>query len=80
MLKLNLILMRFVFFQRHTVSTTVIPVEPEAGTPWWVWLVAGIAGILLLAAISYCLYKVVPQLSQLIEGLALIDNIDAETI
>lgn len=45
-------------FQSQTVTTTVIPSEPgEVGTPWWVWLLAAIAGILLLAAITYCLYK-----------------------
>jgi hypothetical protein len=45
-------------FQSEKVTTTVIPSEPgEVGTPWWVWLLAAIAGIILLAAITYCLYK-----------------------
>jgi hypothetical protein len=45
--------------QSHTVTTTVIPSSPgEVGTPWWVWLLAALAGILLLALITYCLYKV----------------------
>ena len=45
--------------QSEKVTTTVIPSEPgEVGTPWWVWLLAAIAGIILLAAITYCLYKV----------------------
>lgn len=45
-------------FQSHSVTTTVIPSEPgEAGIPWWVWLLAALGGILLLALITYCLYK-----------------------
>ena len=41
------------------MTTTVIPSEPgEAGIPWWVWLLAALGGILLLALITYCLYKV----------------------
>jgi len=45
-------------FQSHAVTTTVIPSEPgEAGIPWWVWLLAALGGILLLALITYCLYK-----------------------
>ena len=41
------------------VTTTVIPSEPgEAGIPWWVWILAALGGILVLAAITYCLYKV----------------------
>jgi hypothetical protein len=40
------------------VTTTVIPSEPgEAGIPWWVWILAALGGILVLAAITYCLYK-----------------------
>merc|ERR1740137_4157 len=45
-------------FQSHSVTTTVIPSEPgEKGIPWWVWLLAALGGILLLALITYCLYK-----------------------
>merc|ERR1719193_2555449 len=45
-------------FQTASVTTTVIPSEPgEVGTPWWVWLLAALAGILVLATITYCLYK-----------------------
>ena len=41
------------------MTTTVIPSEPgEAGIPWWVWLLAALGGILVLAFITYCLYKV----------------------
>ena len=41
------------------VTTTVIPSEPgEAGIPWWVWILAALGGILVLAVITYCLYKV----------------------
>ena len=29
------------------------------GIPWWVWFLAAIGGCLLLALITYCLYKVV---------------------
>lgn len=48
----------YLAFQSHTVTTTVIPSEPgEVGTPWWVWLLAALAGILLLALITYALYK-----------------------
>ena len=37
----------------------MIPSEPgEAGIPWWVWILAALGGILVLAAITYCLYKV----------------------
>jgi hypothetical protein len=44
--------------QSHRITTTVIPSEPgEAGIPWWVWFLAAIGGILLLALITYCLYK-----------------------
>ena len=47
------------FFKTHVVTTTVIPSEPgEAGIPWWVWILAALGGILVLAAITYCLYKV----------------------
>ena len=28
------------------------------GIPWWVWLLAALGGCLLLALITYCLYKV----------------------
>lgn len=45
-------------FQTHVVTTTVIPSEPgEAGIPWWVWILAVLGGILVLAFITYCLYK-----------------------
>jgi len=45
-------------FQSHSVTTTVIPSEPgELGIPWWVWLLAAVGGALLLALITYCLYK-----------------------
>ena len=45
--------------QTHVVTTTVIPSEPgEAGIPWWVWILAALGGILVLAVITYCLYKV----------------------
>lgn len=45
-------------FQSHSVHTIVIPSEPgEAGIPWWVWLLAALGGILLLALITYCLYR-----------------------
>jgi len=45
-------------FQSHSVTTTVIPSEPgEMGIPWWVWLLAALGGCLLLALITYCLYK-----------------------
>lgn len=44
--------------QSHSVTTTVIPSEPgEVGIPWWVWLLAALGGCLLLALITYCLYK-----------------------
>ncbi len=58
----NTLKMNFSSFpvQSHTVTTTVIPSSPgEMGTPWWVWLLAALAGILLLALITYCLYKVI---------------------
>jgi len=49
---------RHLAFQTHVVTTTVIPSEPgEAGIPWWVWLLAALGGILVLACITYCLYK-----------------------
>jgi len=49
---------RHLAFQTHVVTTTVIPSEPgEAGIPWWVWILAALGGILVLAAITYCLYK-----------------------
>jgi len=45
-------------FQSHSVTTTVIPSEPgEKGIPWWVWLLAALGGLMLLALITYCLYK-----------------------
>jgi hypothetical protein len=54
------------------VTTTVIPSEPgEVGIPWWVWLLAALGGILLLALITYCLYKVLPDISDVSLTLAL---------
>lgn len=48
----------FMAHQSQSVTTTVIPSEPlERGIPWWVWFLAAIGGILLLALIAYCLYK-----------------------
>jgi len=45
-------------FQSEVVTTTVIPTEPgEAGTPWWVWLLAILLGLTVLGALTYCLYK-----------------------
>jgi len=44
--------------QTHSVNTIVIPSEPgEAGIPWWVWFLAALGGVLLLALITYCLYR-----------------------
>ena len=41
------------------VTTEVFPSEMgEATIPWWVWLLAALGGLLLLALIVYCLYKV----------------------
>jgi RsiW-degrading membrane proteinase PrsW (M82 family) len=41
------------------VTTEVFPSEMgEAPIPWWVWVLAALGGLLLLALISYCLYKV----------------------
>ena len=49
--------------QSHSVTTVVIPSEPgEVGIPWWVWLLAALGGCLLLALITYCLYKVTASL------------------
>ena len=49
----------FLMVQSQSVTTTVIPSEPgEAGTPWWVWLLAILLGLIVLAAIAYCMYKV----------------------
>ena len=46
-------------FQSHQVTTEVFPSEMgEAPIPWWVWLLAALGGLLLLALICYCLYKV----------------------
>ena len=43
--------------QSHSVTTTVIPSEPEElGIPWQVCFLAAIGGCLLLALITYCLY------------------------
>jgi len=43
----------------HQVTTEVFPSEMgEAPIPWWVWLLAALGGLLLLALICYCLYKV----------------------
>ncbi len=45
--------------QTHQVTTEVFPSEMgEAPIPWWVWLLAALGGLLLLALICYCLYKV----------------------
>ena len=45
--------------QTHQVTTEVFPSEMSDGTiPWWVWLLAAIFGLLLLALIIFCLYKV----------------------
>ena len=45
--------------QSHSITTTVIPSEAEEmGIPWQVWIFAAIGGCLLLALITYCLYKV----------------------
>ena len=46
-------------FQTHQVTTEVFTSEMSDGTiPWWVWLLAAIFGLLLLALIIFCLYKV----------------------
>lgn len=46
-------------WQTHQVTTEVFPSEMSDGTiPWWVWLLAAIFGLLLLALIIFCLYKV----------------------
>jgi len=48
----------FLAHQSQSVTTTVIPNEPlERGIPWWVWLLAALGGILVLALIAYLLYK-----------------------
>lgn len=40
------------------VTTEVFPSDMgEASIPWWVWLLAALGGLLLLALIVYCLYK-----------------------
>lgn len=40
------------------VTTEVFPSDMgEATIPWWVWLLAALGGLLLLALIVYCLYK-----------------------
>jgi integrin alpha 8 len=47
-----------VSYQTHQVTTEVFPSElAEGSIPWWVWLLAALGGILLLALIIYCLYK-----------------------
>ena len=46
-------------FQTQQVTTEVFPSEMGEGSiPWWVWLLAAILGLLLLALIVLCLYKV----------------------
>jgi hypothetical protein len=40
------------------VTTEVFPSDMgEASIPWWVWLLAALGGLLLLALIVLCLYK-----------------------
>lgn len=44
--------------QSQSVTTTVIPSEMlDRGIPWWVWVLAALGGILLLALIIFLLYK-----------------------
>lgn len=45
-------------YQTQQVTTEVFPSEMGEGEiPWWVWLLAALLGLLLLAIITYCLYK-----------------------
>ena len=49
----------YFYSQTQQVTTEVFPSEMGEGTiPWWVWLLAAILGLLLLALIVLCLYKV----------------------
>ena len=53
------IIIGFVPPQTHQVTTEVFPSEMAEGSiPWWVWLLAALFGLLLLALIIFCLYKV----------------------
>ena len=46
-------------YQTQQVTTEVFPSEMGEGEiPWWVWLLAALLGLLLLAIITLCLYKV----------------------
>jgi hypothetical protein len=45
-------------YQTQQVTTEVFPSEMGEGEiPWWVWLLAALLGLLLLAIITLCLYK-----------------------
>lgn len=45
-------------YQTHQVTTEVYPSELADGSiPWWVYLLAILAGIILFILICYCLYK-----------------------
>jgi len=45
-------------YETQQVTTEVFPSEMGEGEiPWWVWLLAAILGLILLAVITYCLYK-----------------------
>lgn len=45
-------------YQTQQVTTEVFPSEMGEGTiSWWVWLLATLGGLLLLALICFCLYK-----------------------
>jgi len=45
-------------YQTQQVTTEVFPSEMGEGEiPWWVWLLAALLGIILLAIITLCLYK-----------------------
>ena len=53
-------------YQTQQVTTEVFPCEMGEGEiPWWVWLLAALLGLLLLAIITLCLYKVTHSFSYL---------------
>ena len=53
-------------YQTQQVTTEVFPSEMGEGEiPWWVWLLAALLGLLLLAIITLCLYKVSTKIKHL---------------
>ena len=74
-------------FQTQQITTEVFPSEMGEGEiPWWVWLLAAILGLLLLAIITYCLYKVsiaywyITILSPLAKSCNILNNLQRKAI